>query len=161
MVMRYNDDFLKTVPSVASAFNVYFSSKINHAKNPAIIYESYDLAKFDDILRSLKPSIIREMILNMEKSPTITNDFLPPKVLKLFPDVFAIFLLPVFCSIILTISYPDIWKSPFYDQFLDLLPKCWLLFENFVYRHIYSHVWTKIHPKQFASSQERIVSYSY
>ena len=32
---------------------------------------------------------------------------------------------------------------------ISLLPKCSLLFETLVYRHIYSHVWMKIHPKQF------------
>ena len=32
---------------------------------------------------------------------------------------------------------------------VSLLPKCWLLFEKLVYRHVYSHVWMKIHAKQF------------
>ena len=32
---------------------------------------------------------------------------------------------------------------------ISLLPKCSQLFEKLVYRHIYNHVWMKIHPKQF------------
>ena len=76
MVMSYDD--LKTVPHIANAFNLYFSSSFNHTEIPAIVYESNGSFKLHDILLSLNPSIIREMILDMKESPTITNDFLPP-----------------------------------------------------------------------------------
>ena len=83
--------------------------------------------------------------------------------MKLCPDVFATLLHPIFCSIILTKSYPEVWKSALIPPIskngaknlignyrpISLLPKCSLLFEKLVYRHVYSHVWTKIHPKQF------------
>ena len=112
MVMSYNNDCLKTVPQIAKTFNIYFSSKFNHTEFSAIVYESDGSLKPDDILLSLNPSIIREMILDMKESPTITNDFLsppPPKLLKLCPDVFATLLHPIFCSIILTRSHPEVW----------------------------------------------------
>ena len=143
MVMSYNDDCLKTVPQIANAFNIYFSSNFNHTEIPAIVYESDGSLKLDDILLSLNPSIIREMILDMKESPTITNDFLPLKLLKLCPDVFAT-LHHIFCSIILTRSYPEVWKSasirPIFKNGakniivnyrpISLLPKCSLLFES-------------------------------
>ena len=87
MVMSYLDDRLKKVPQIANAFNIYFSSNFNHAEIPATVHESDNSVELDDILVSLNPSIIREMILDIKKSPTITNDFLPPKLLKLSPDV--------------------------------------------------------------------------
>ena len=99
MVMSYNDDCLKTVPQIANAFNIYFSCNFNLTESPAIVYESDGSLKLDDILLFLYPSIIREMTLDMKESPTITNDFLPPKLLKLCPDVFATLLHPIFCSI--------------------------------------------------------------
>ena len=109
------------------------------------------------------------MILDMEESPTLTDDFLPPKLLKLCPDVLATLLHPVFCSIILTRCYPDICKSamirPVFENGdeklivnycpISLLPKCSLLFEKLVYRHIYGHVWMKIHPKQFGCQSRK------
>ena len=91
--------------------------------------------------------------------------------MKRCPNVFATFLHPVFCSIILTRSYPDIWKSDltrpnfknwaknfiFNYRPVSLLPKCSLLFEKLVNRHIYSHVWMKIHPKQFHFHSRKIL----
>ena len=97
----HNDDCLKTVPRIANAFIINFSSNFNHAETPAIVYNSDDSVKLDDIFQSLNPSIIREKIFDMKKSPIMTNDFLPPKVLKLCHDVFATHLHPVFFSIIL------------------------------------------------------------
>ena len=110
MVMSYSDDCLKTVPQMANAFNIYFSSNFNHTETPAIVYESGGSLKRDDILLSLNPSIIREMILDMKESPTVTNDFLPPKLLRLRPEVFATLLHPIFCSIIISRSYAEVWK---------------------------------------------------
>ena len=154
MVMSYNDDCLKTVPQIANAFNVCFSSNFNHTEIPSKVYESDGSLKLDDILLSLNPSIVRELILDMKESPTITNDFLPPKLSKLCPDVFATLLHPVFRSIILTRFHPEVWKSalirPIFKKWskifivkyrpISLLPKCLLLFEKLVYRHTYSHV---------------------
>ena len=87
---------MKTVPQLANDFTSYFSSNFNHAEVPTIVYESEGLVKLDDILLSLNPSIIREMILDMVKSLTNTNDFLPPNLLKLCLDIFATPLHPVF-----------------------------------------------------------------
>ena len=108
MVMSYNDDCLKPVPQITNAFENYFSRSFNHTEILAMVYESDDSFKLDDIFLSLNPSIIRETILDMKESPTITNDFLPPKLLKLCRDVFATLRRPVFCSIILTRSYPEV-----------------------------------------------------
>ena len=74
--MSYND-CLKTVPQIANALNIYFCSNFNLIEFSAIVYESDGSFKLDDILLSLIPSIIREVILDMKESPTITNDFSP------------------------------------------------------------------------------------
>ena len=89
MMMSCNDDCLKTAPQIANAFTIYFSNNFNHTEIPAIIYESDGSLKLDEILLSLNPSFIREMVLDIKESPTIANDFLPPKLLKLCNDVFA------------------------------------------------------------------------
>ena len=97
----------------------------------------------------------------MKVSPTITNCFLPPKVLKLCPDIFETFPHPLFCPTSLTRFYPDIWKSAkirpkflngaknfiFNHRLFSPLPKGSLLFEKIVYMNIFSYVWMKIHPK--------------
>ena len=77
MVMSHNADCLNTVPQIANAFNIYFSSNFNHTEIPAIVYESDGSLNLHDILLSLNLSIIGEMIFDMKESPTITNDFLP------------------------------------------------------------------------------------
>ena len=108
------------------------------------------------------PSIIRGKILDLKESPTVTNDF-PSKLWKLCLDVFTTLLRPLFCSIVRTRPYPEIWKSALmrpafkngakkllvFYRAISLLPKCSLGFEKLVYRHNYSHVWMKIHPRQF------------
>ena len=78
---------------------------------------------------------------------------------------FTYFLLEIY----LMRSYTDIWKSdmtqPIFKNWsktfivnyhpISLLTKCLLLFEKLVYRHIYSHVWMKIHPEHFGFQQRK------
>ena len=123
LVMSYNDNCVKTVPQIANAFIIYFSSNFNHTEILAIVHESDGSLKLDDNLQSLNPSIIREMILEMKESPTIRNN-LPPKLFKL---CFANLLHHIFCSIILTRSYPEVWKSALTRQFSRMVLKTSLL----------------------------------
>ena len=57
MVMRYNDDCLKTVSQNAQVFKIQFSSNFNHAELPATFYNSDGSVNFDDIFLSLNPPI--------------------------------------------------------------------------------------------------------
>ena len=77
MVLKYNDDCLNTISQIANAFNFHFSSHFNHTEIPAKFFEADGSVKLDDIFLYLNPSTIREMILDMKETPTITNDFLP------------------------------------------------------------------------------------
>ena len=169
LVMRHEDNRLKTGSEIANAFNIHFSSNFNYQHYSAIIYESDDSIKLDEILASLNPLIIRQKIIEMKESATTTSDFFPPKLLKLCPDVFATILHPLFCSIILTRSFPVLWKSalvrPIYKaearnfivnyRPISLLPKCSLLFEGFLFRHIYIFARLQIHPKQFGFQSKK------
>ena len=144
---------------IANAFNVYLSKKNNCW-----------VGWHTEFVKTVK---IRKLILEMKDSSITKADCLPPKSLKLCPEVFANLFYPLFASILLTRVYPDVWNVAYVRPVhkrgpgniinnyrpIRLLPKVSLTFEGIIFTFLYktlhtvssSAVWVSVEKAQYSS----------
>ena len=163
VTLQYKLDSTSDPVEICDLFNNFFAENFNNQTYHPITIQSSDDIKLTDVLDSVTVPKICSLILNAKNTSIATCDNFPAKILRLFPQLFANMLFPLFCSILLTLTFPTAWKTSYiYPRHkngsrlnienyrpISLLPAISIIFERLLFSFLYAKVKHRISPKQF------------
>ena len=167
--MIHFSNTLSTDEDIANSFNEFFISTFNDKTYDSNISTHTSVIALEDLFDTLSVKCIFNTINAAKPSSAILYDNFPSSLLKLCPNLFASLLFTLFSCIILTLTFPDHWKTAFVRPLhkqnskmdianyrpISLLPKISIIFEKILYNFLYDRVKCKITPCQFGFQSKK------